>query len=120
MYGDESADEAKERVVAVAGVVGHEDEWQDGIRKWLRITRGLPFHATDLESAHDKTAEPEKHAADLKLYRDLTVSLRENHLVGFAVALDLQAHREVFPPAEDGTDVPADWAYYKALTDVIN
>lgn len=27
MYGDESADETKSRVFAIAGVVGTEDEW---------------------------------------------------------------------------------------------
>ena len=40
VFGDESADETKSRVFAVAGVIGNEDEWQLAMREWLRRTRG--------------------------------------------------------------------------------
>src|SRR5688572_2273593 len=105
MYGDESADETKSRVFAVAGVVGNEPEWALGIREWLRITRGLPFHATDVERLGTTGQE---------LYKKLTLSLAGSYLVGFAVALDLKSHAEIF-----GKDAPRDWAYFKALADVI-
>jgi hypothetical protein len=46
-YGDESADETKESVFAVAGVVGSEDDWQLAIRACLRRTRGIGETFTD-------------------------------------------------------------------------
>src|SRR5437762_3770752 len=83
-FGDESADRHQERVFAVAAVFGTEDEWELGLREWLRRTRGLPFHATDCEAVFG----PEREAS-LRLYRDLTQILAKSHLVGFAVALNL-------------------------------
>jgi hypothetical protein len=115
MYGDESADETRERVFAVAGVIGTEDEWALAMKEWLRRTRGLPFHATDLESRNVRNPDPQKHKDDKKLYADLTNILAGSYLVGFAVALDLAAHRAMFPQVD-----ARDWAYYKCLADVID
>jgi hypothetical protein len=111
MYGDESADEKQQRVFAVAGVLGTEDEWQLAIREWLRRTRGLPFHATECESRRGKTDQ--QITDDRKLYEDLTKILAESYLVGIAVALDLQSQAELFP------DILPDAAYYKCLADVV-
>jgi hypothetical protein len=94
MYGDESADETKTRVFAVAGVLGTEDEWQLAMREWLRRTRGLPFHAKECESNYGK--DKQQHDNDLALYKDLTEILAASYLVGFAVALDLQNQAEFF------------------------
>jgi hypothetical protein len=116
-YGDESADGRGRRVFTVAAVVGHEDEWQPGIREWLRATRGLPFHATDLESNYGKT--PEQRERDGALHRKLTGVLCDSFLIGFAVSLDLESHKAVFPPAGDGTGPPRDWPYYKALSELL-
>ena len=114
MYGDESADETKSRVFAMAGVVGSEDEWSLANREWLRRTRGLPFHATDCESVFTNDPDPQKHKDNLQLYEDLTKILAGSYLIGFAVALDLQSYRDLFP------DMPNnDWAYYKCLADMI-
>jgi hypothetical protein len=109
-FGDESADAKKERVFAVAAVFGTEDEWADAIRPWLRRTRGLPFHATDCEAYHP---DKDVHDANLKLYYDLTQILVKSHLVGFAVTLNLVTYKEIFKVG------PPDWAYFKALADVI-
>src|SRR2546425_12783756 len=49
VFGDESADETRSRVFAVAGVIGSEAEWQLAMRDWLRRTRGMSFHANECE-----------------------------------------------------------------------
>lgn len=113
-FGDESADASKQYVFAVAAVFGTEDEWAEAMREWLRRTRGLPFHATDCESQYANHPDPQKHKDALKLYRDLTQILCDSYLVGFAVALDLQAYKRIIGPGAE-----TDWAYYKALADVI-
>jgi hypothetical protein len=113
MYGDESADETKSRAFAVAGVVGSDDEWAPAIRAWLRRTRGLPFHANHCESEFAHHPDTQKHKDNLKLYKDLTTILVESDLAGFAVALDLESHRAMFP------EVERDFAYFKALADLI-
>lgn len=90
MYGDESADETKSRVFTIAGVIGTEDEWLLAGREWLRRTRGVPFHATDLESKDVRSEDRQKHKDNLKLYFDLTQILAESYLAGWAYSLDLQ------------------------------
>jgi len=107
-FGDESADERQERVFAVAAVFGTEKEWGLTIREWLRRTRGMPFHATDCEADHGETRQ-----ASLDLYRDLAQVAANGHLAGFAVALNLKSYAEIIGPG------PSDWAYFKALADVV-
>jgi hypothetical protein len=72
MFGDESADETKSRVFAVACVVGSEDEWALAVREWLRRTRGKQFHANKCESEFAHDPDRQKHKDNLKLYEDLT------------------------------------------------
>jgi hypothetical protein len=114
MYGDESADETKSRVFTISGIVGTDDEWADATRCWLRRTKGLPFHGTDLETQDVKHSDRQRHQDNLALYADLTQVLAKSHLSGWAFALDLQDYHAVFP---EGT-IP-DWAYYKCLSDLI-
>lgn len=113
LYGDESADETQDRVFAVAGVVGSDDEWAGPVREWLRRTRGRIFHANRCESEYVRHHDRQKHKDNLKLYEDLTKILAGSGLVGFAVALDLRSHRELFPNVLPG--VP----YFKCLTDLL-
>jgi hypothetical protein len=110
LYGDESADETKVRVFAVAGVLGAEPEWQPAIREWLRRTRGIPFHANKCESEYACDPDTQKHKDNLKLYADLVQILARSYLVGFAVALDLQSYHDLFP------DVLPDVPYYKCFS----
>lgn len=112
-FGDESADGSKRRAFAVAAVLGTEDEWSPAIREWLRRTRGLPFHANRCESEYANDPDPQKHKDNLKLYEDLTQILARSHLVGFAVALNLETYHDVFE------DAHPDWAYFKALADLV-
>lgn len=113
VYGDESADETKSRVFAVAVVIGSEDEWALAVPQWLSKTKGKPFHANVCESEFANDLDPQKHKDNLRLYADLTQILANSNLAGMAVALDLRCHVELFP------DVPPDTAYQKCLADII-
>jgi hypothetical protein len=113
LYGDESADETKQRVFAVAGVIGQESEWAETIRHWLRRTKGLPFHANVCESEFADHPDRQKHKDNLRLYKDLTTILADSRLIGVGVAMDLISQRACLP------GVLPDMAYYKCFNDVI-
>ena len=74
VYGDESADETKQRVFAVAGVVGLEESWEAVEGSWVARTNGIPFHANDCDSDFgDYRNTP--HLENKALYRDLSLIL---------------------------------------------
>ena len=50
VYGDESMDETKQRVCAVAGIIGTEDQWKALEWRWTHRTNGVPFHGNDCDS----------------------------------------------------------------------
>ena len=82
VYGDESMDETKQRVCAVAGVGGTEEQWSALEWRLTRRTNGLPFHANDCDSDQgDYTNRP--HWENKNLYRDLTIMLANSGLFGF-------------------------------------
>jgi hypothetical protein len=110
-YGDESSDEAKQRVFAVSGVVGTEEMWSKLQGSWLQRTNGIAFHAKDCES-DQVNYRLTSHAENQSLYRDLTTLVAESGLGGWSFAIDLAAQRQVFPDAPD-------LAYYKGFTEVI-
>ncbi len=96
VYGDESMDETKQRVCAVAGVVGVEFAWLRLESLWVNRTNGIPFHANHCDSDFgDYTNTP--HAENKALYRDLSIMLANSGLGGFGMAIDLAAHRREFP-----------------------
>jgi hypothetical protein len=71
VYGDESHDDTRQRVYAVAGLLGDEKDWKP-LRSAGSKERGARvFHAAECESkyAHDLDGG-EKHRANLKLYAD--------------------------------------------------
>lgn len=111
VYGDESMDETKQRVCAVAGIIGTEDQWKTIEWEWARRTNGVPFHANHCDSDQgDYASRP--HWENKALYRDLTVMLANSGLVGYGQAIDLAAKNTVFPESED-------IAYYTAFQRVI-
>ena len=111
VFGDESADETKQRVFAVAGVIGTDAMWGALETAWKERTRGIPFHAKDCESDQGDY-EHTAHAENQSLYRDLVTLLAESGLCGFGFAIDLQAQRSIFPDAPD-------LAYYKGFAEVV-
>ncbi|MGD0012398.1 MAG: hypothetical protein ABSE93_28140 [Terriglobia bacterium] len=98
-YGDESADEKAERVFAVGGIFGTQDEWDDLEGKWREKTKGIPFHAVDCECDQGDYAKT-SHEENQKLYRDLTQLLCGTKLIGTSMVVDVQAHRRQFPGAD--------------------
>jgi Protein of unknown function (DUF3800) len=96
VYGDESMDESQQRVCAVAGLIGPEEEWKRFESSWRERNAGIPFHAKDCETDQgDYKGRP--HKENKALYRDLAIMLAESSLAGFAAVSDLQAERRHFP-----------------------
>ncbi len=96
VYGDESMDGGQQRVCAVAGVIGSEEEWTRVESLWADRTDGEPFHAKDCE-ANRGVYNRRPHAENLELYKDLTTILAKSSLSGFAAVSDLQAQRRRHP-----------------------
>src|SRR2546425_21213 len=112
VFGDENSDEARERVFAVAGVIGSEALWSPLEARWIARCGGVPFHAKDCDSDKGDFAKfTPKENKDR--YRDLTVLLAESGLGGFGIALDVIGQEAVFPEA------PGGMAFYKCFIEVI-
>lgn len=95
-YGDDGADEKRERVIAVAVVAGNEEWWQDIEDQWVVRCGGIPFHATDCESDHgDYKSTP--HTENKAMYRDLTGILAASKVGGIGIAIDLTAQKKILP-----------------------
>lgn len=113
-YGDDSADEKRQRVCAVAGVVGTWSSWRALEREWLIRTGGIPFHAKDCESDWGDY-RGRSHAENKALYQDLVTMLANSTIYGIGVVVDLIAARSVFPNSPDIADI----SYYRSFTRVI-
>lgn len=111
VYGDESMDETKQRVCAVAGIIGTEDQWKALEWRWTQRTNGVPFHANNCDSDQGNY-EHRPHWENKALYRDLTILLANSGLLGYGLAIDLMARNVVFPESDD-------IAYYTAFQRVI-
>jgi hypothetical protein len=96
VFGDESVDASRQKVFAVAGVLGDECQWRLLKEKWIARTKGKTFHATDCECDQNDFKDI-PHADNLALYKDLTVILAQSGLIGFGVAIDLAGLRKFFP-----------------------
>jgi len=101
VHGDESVDDAGERVFAVAGVLGTQAEWDDLGAKWFERTKGIDFHAAECESDMGDFSG-NSHQENLTIYHDLTRLLCSTKLLGVAMVVDLEAHRKYFPAAVEG------------------
>jgi hypothetical protein len=111
VFGDESADATKQRVFAVAGVIGDEARWNWLEERWIICNEGTPFHATDCDSNLGDYKDRENWA-NKNLYKANTILLAESGLGGWGFAIDLQAQRKVFPESPD-------IAYLKCLLEVL-
>lgn len=108
LFGDESADETRQRVFAISGLVGTDREWQFAEDAWVERTGGQVFHAADCETKYAHDSDRTKHKANLELYKDLTEILVNGYVAGICMALDLVSFRECFPAA------PVDAPYFNA------
>ncbi len=102
VFGDEGADETKQRVFAVSGLCGTETEWQKADSAWTEATRGEVFHAADWE-----------HAGRKDEYKTLVKVLTASPVAGVAYTLDLAAFDRVYP------DTLREAAYLKCFTKVV-
>src|SRR6266849_8819003 len=112
VFGDESADETKQRVFAVAGVIGGEQQWENLEEKWRTRIGDIPFHANDCESDQGDYKGID-HQQNQDLYKDLTQLLATSGMGGWGFAIDLQAQRRVLPGAPD-------ISYYKCFVEVLD
>jgi hypothetical protein len=67
-YGDESMDETKQRVCAVAAVIGTEEDWKAIEEKWTERNQGIPFHAKDCDVNPDAGTMPIALTMRIKTY----------------------------------------------------
>jgi hypothetical protein len=96
VYGDESTDETAQRVFAVAGVMGTQEEWDALENKWRERTDGIDFHATDCESEPGRGVYKDIPKLERQLlYRDLTTLLINSGLWGYGAVVDLQAYDRI-------------------------
>jgi hypothetical protein len=93
-FGDESSDETKSRVFAVAAIVGSKEDWEAFRSKWAERMGGKVFHASDCESGRKDFFGMEKPEID-SLLEDLTKILADSKLMGYGYAIDLAAYRSV-------------------------
>jgi uncharacterized Fe-S cluster protein YjdI len=99
-YGDESADETKQRVFAIAGLFGNQSDWDKFNEKWLERTDGRVFHAADCDS--DKgDYEGIDHHINKTLYADLAQLIAKSNLWGLAVTVSLRDYKEILAPFLD-------------------
>ena len=112
VYGDDGADEQKERVVSVAVIAGYDDWWRDVEDQWIVRCGGIPFHAKDCESNwNDYRDIP--HEETKAMYRDLTGILASSKLGGVGIAIDLVARKKIFPQSPP-------ISYYRAFVDCLD
>ncbi len=113
-FGDESSDETKQRVFAVAGLIGTDEMWTRLETAWVIRTEGVPFHANDCESDHgDYKNSP--HERNQTLYRDLVGMLAHSGLCGFGFAVDFISQKVVFPASPHASNL----AYYRGFSEVL-
>jgi hypothetical protein len=99
-YGDESADETRQRVFALAGLFGSASDWRTFTRQWKARTGGKIFHAAACDS--DKgDYENIDHKANKKLYADLSHIIAESPLIGNAISISLPDYKEILAPCLD-------------------
>lgn len=93
-YGDDSADETRQRVFSVAALFGSEAEWAAFNRKWTERTGGKIFHATDCDTSNGdfKDTPNDENKA---LYGDLSKLLGGSTLIGAAAAISLPDYKEL-------------------------
>lgn len=112
VFADESHDETKSRVFAIAALYGYEHEWKQAEAAWVARTGGAKFHAVECETEYAGHPDRSKHENNLRLYKDLTNVIAGSDLAGYGVALDIQAFANVF-------GVDDEIGYYKCFIEVV-
>lgn len=111
-YGDESADETKQRVFAIGGLFGYKSDWDLFRGKWTNRTGGKVFHAAECDS-NQGDYEHTSNDENKKLYADLSNIIAESNLIGRAIAINLVEYKETLGPMLDKEP------YYLCFVDVV-
>ncbi|MGA2515359.1 MAG: hypothetical protein ABSG44_02275 [Thermodesulfobacteriota bacterium] len=105
VFGDESHDEKQQRIFAVAGIMGTQEEWDRLKPEWNERLKNHPwnppieepsFHAADCD-ADQEDFKGIPHETNQQLYKDLVTLLVKANMVGFGVIMDLVAYGQYFP-----------------------
>jgi hypothetical protein len=112
VFGDESYDEKEQRVFAVSGIAGTQEEWDALTPLWLKRTGGKDFHAADCEAGRG-IYKGIPHKENLNLYAALVQILTRTNMIGYAAVVDLKAHKEFFP------DVVENVPYHICFNEVV-
>jgi len=111
-YGDECADETKQRVFAVACVSGSTEYWRQFRADWRKITKGRIFHAADCDSDHGEYANT-PHSDNKALYANLAKLLGGSRLIGAACVVSIPDYNELLAVKADENP------YYLCFLDVV-
>jgi Protein of unknown function (DUF3800) len=84
VYGDESYDEKKGKVFAVAGLFGRESEWSELKERWLEISNGEEVHANTLE------------VSDKDKYKRLVMALAQSKIWGWGAVMSLEDYNKIY------------------------
>ena len=114
-YGDESRDETLKRVYAVAGVFGHQEDWDALEIPWKARLNGRIFHAAECEFGHGEFSDL-KPGEGRKLIRDLTTLVVNSKLFGHGTAINLTEYFQSFP--NDFEHAPYLWGFADVLKHV--
>lgn len=96
VFGDESSDETKSRVFAVAGVFGGDRDWKSVGDAWLDRMGGIIFHAAQCETDQGDF-QKNTHADNQALYKDLTQIICRSGLMGRSLTMNVAGWRAQFP-----------------------
>jgi hypothetical protein len=110
--GDESHDAKRERVFAIGGLFGSQEDFDAAEALWVATTKGKVFHAADCESDQGEF-EGIPHQENLALYKNLTQILVNSKLCARGVGIDLAASHEYFP------DILPESDYHKCLMEIL-
>jgi hypothetical protein len=114
-YGDESTDDAKNRVYAVGAVFGQESDYVEIKKPWQNRLGGRIFHSADLEHGRKDFADL-KPGEGRKLYKDLVSIVCGSKLIGEGIAINITEYRKEFP--NDHEDAPYLWLFGDAVSDM--
>jgi len=114
-YGDESRDDTLQRVYAVAGVFGHQEDWDAIETPWKTRLNGRVLHAVDCEFGHREFSDL-KPGEGRRIIRDLTTLLAESKLFGYGTAINVAEYKKSFP--NDFEDAPYLWGFGDVLLHV--
>jgi hypothetical protein len=96
IFGDESYDEQKRRVFAIAVVFATSEQWAKLQDTWLDRTHGITIHSAELESDRGYF-KSHTHSDNLALYKDLITIVAESEIRSFSASMDIRKMDELFP-----------------------